>query len=139
MKTRALTDTATPIDIHGICEPTIYEYFTRLNQGEFTRAAELFVAQGQLDPPFGNLIEGRAEIARYLAAEAPGMRFCPTDGQSSIGINDYTEYQIQGQVEINWFTVNVSWWIQLNAEQEILAIEVKLLTSLDDLLSFSRV
>ena len=67
------------------------------------------------------------------------MRFCPTDGQRSIGINDYTEYQIQGQVEINWFTVNVSWWIQLNAEQEILAIEVKLLTSLDDLLSFSRV
>ena len=139
MKTRALTDTDPAIDIHGICEPTICTYFTSLNQGEFTRAAELFVAQGRLEPPCGDPIEGRAEIAEYLAAAAPGMRFCPTDGQHSIGINNYSEYQLQGQVEINWFTINVSWWIQLTAEQEIVAITVKLLTSPDDLLSFSRV
>ena len=139
MKTIASIDAATSIDIQGITESTIDEYFTRLNNGEFNRAAELFTAQGQLDPPVGNSIKGRDLIAQYLAEEAKGMRFCPEDGKLLMSINKYTKYEIQGKVEINWFTINVSWSIQLNAEKEIMAIEVKLLASPNDLLSFSRV
>ncbi len=39
-------------DIHGIHEPVICEYFTRLNNGKFIATAELFAAQGCLNPPF---------------------------------------------------------------------------------------
>ena len=40
---------------------------------------------------------------------------------------------------MNWFTVNISWSIDLNADKEIMLLDVKLLASLDDLLSFSRI
>ena len=139
MKTISSIDTATFIDIHGIYEPTIYEYFARLNNGEFIRAAELFAPQGQLDPPFGNPIEGRDAIAQYLEEEAKGIKFYPEEGKLLMSLNNYTKYQIQGKVEINWVAVNVSWSIQLNAEKGIMAIEVKLLASLNDLLIFNHV
>ncbi len=40
---------------------------------------------------------------------------------------------------MNWFTVKISWSIDLNADKEIMLLDVKLLASLDDLLSFSRI
>ncbi len=127
------------IEIRGIHEPVIYEYFARLNNGEFTAAAELFAAQGCLNPPFDQQLQGRDAIAQYLEKEAKGIKFCPEDGAILMSDSNYTQYQIQGKVEMNWFTVNISWSIDLNAAKEIVLVEVKLLNSLDDLLSFSRI
>ena len=147
MKTTVSTDISTPltepgmieIDIQGIDEPVIYEYFKRLNNGEFTATSELFAEQGCLNPPFDNQIQGRGAIAQYLEKEAKGIRFCPEYGEVIAIDSNRTQYQIQGKVEMNWFTVNISWSIDLNAATEIMLVDVKLLASLDDLLSFSRI
>jgi hypothetical protein len=48
-------------------------------------------------------------------------------------------YQVKGKVKISFFTVNVSWLIQLNAQQEILMVKVKLLNELQDLLALKTV
>jgi hypothetical protein len=147
MKTTASTDISTPatepekikIDIQGIHEPVIDQYFTSLNNGEFSATAELFAAQGCLHPPFDQQLQGRDAIAQYLEKEAKGIIFAPEDGEIIISDSTHTQYQIQGKVELNWFTVNISWSIDLNAAKEIILVDVKLLASLDDLLSFSRI
>jgi hypothetical protein len=118
---------------NDLYEPTIHKYFTSLNRGEFVTAAELFAEQGCLNPPFERSVQGRSAIAQYLKNEAKGMRFCPEQGQILTQDSKQTHYQIQGKVETNWFTVNVSWSIQLNSMKELVAVEVSLLASLTDL------
>jgi hypothetical protein len=133
--------------IRGVHEPVIYEYFARLNSGEFMATAELFADRGCLNPPFDNQIQGRDAIAQYLEREAKGIIFVPEYGEILTKLVtapplencDRIQYQIQGKVEINWFTVNISWSIELNAAREIVLVDAKLLTSLSDLLSFSRI
>jgi hypothetical protein len=44
-----------------------------------------------------------------------------------------------GKVEMNWFTISISWLIELNVTKKITNVDVKLLASRDDLLSFSHV
>ena len=140
MKTTVSTDISTPLtetnkidlDIQGIDEPVIYTYFERLNNGKFIATSKLFAEQGCLNPPFDNQIQGRGAIAQYLEKEAKGIRFCPEYGEVIAIDSNRTQYQIQGKVEINWFTVNISWSIDLNAAKEIMLVEVKLLTSLED-------
>ncbi len=127
------------VNIHGIHEPVICEYFDRLNNGEFMATANLFAEQGCLNPPFDKQLQGRDAIAQYLKEEAEGIRFFPENGKILISDSSHTQYQIEGKVELNWFTVNISWLIELNATQEITLIEVKLLADLEDLLSFSRI
>ena len=137
-------DLDTSLDIDGIYENTIHEYFMRLNNGEFMETAQLFAEQGCLNPPFEKSIVGKEAIARYLEKEAKGMKFCPERGEilTKVGLadplehSDRTQYQIQGKVKTNFFTVNVSWSIELNAIKEIMAVDVKLLASIDELLSF---
>lgn len=135
-------DTDISINIDGIQEPSIYEYFEKLNGSEFIVASELFTAKGLLIPPFEKPIQGRKAIAQYLQKEAPGMKFCPKrgdlvtviGGETPLEDQPQSRYQIQGWVETAWFTVNVSWSIELNAVKEIMFVEVKLLATLPDLL-----
>jgi hypothetical protein len=143
-----VSETLSPkVKIQGIDEPVIYEYFNRLNNSEFIATAELFAAQGYLVPPFDKQLQGREAISQYLEKEAIGIRFLPERGEivtngdvaSNLEDGECTQYQIQGKVEINWFTVNISWLMQLNAVKEIMLVEVKLLASWEDLLSFSRI
>ena len=137
-------DLDTSLNIDGICENTICEYFICLNNGEFMETAQLFAEQGCLNPPFEKSIVGREAIALYLEKEAKGMNFCPERGEilTRAGVadplehSDRTHYQIQGKVKTNFFTVNVSWSIELNAAKEIMAVDVKLLASINELLSF---
>ena len=137
-------DLDTSLNIDGIYENTIYKYFMRLNNGEFMETAQLFAEQGCLNPPFEKSIAGREAIARYLEKEAKGMNFCPERGEilPKAGVSallensERTQYQIQGKVKTNFFTVNVSWSIELNAANEIMTVDVKLLASINELLSF---
>jgi hypothetical protein len=126
------------ITIDGVEEAAIAAYFSRLNNGEFLPTAELFSERGCLKPPFETPIEGREAIAEYLAKEARGMRFCPESGILLSGDNDLIEYHIQGKVQTNYFTINVSWLMQLNMDTEIVLVEVKLLAALEELLKFSK-
>ncbi|WP_310487282.1 nuclear transport factor 2 family protein [Chamaesiphon sp. VAR_69_metabat_338] len=126
------------VKIEGIDEPKIAAYFVRLNSGDFKDAAALFAERGQLAPPFENPIEGRAKIAAYLETEASGMSFWPESGMLLLRDDDLSQYHINGKVKTNYFTINVSWLIQLNADKEILLVEVKLLAALEELLKFSK-
>jgi hypothetical protein len=126
------------IEIDGIEEPTIAVYFSRLNSGEFAATAELFADGGRLAPPFENPIEGREAIAKYLTTEARGMKFCPESGTLLMRDEDLAQYHVQGKVQTNFFTINVSWLMQLNLDKEILLVEIKLLAALEELLKFSK-
>ncbi len=124
-------------NIDDIHESKVFEYFAELNAGRFLTAAALFSEQGWLKPPFEASIQGRQAIAEYLENEAKGMKFCPEQGQIISQDHEQTHYRIQGKVETNWFTVNVSWSIQLNTVKDIMAVEVGLLASLTDLFHFN--
>jgi len=126
------------IDINGIDELTIYEYFARLNNNEFIATSELFAEQGCLNPPFEKTVCGRNAIAQYLEKEAKEIESCPASGEMILSDSTFTQYQIQGKVKTNQFTVNVNWLIQLNSIKEIILIEVKLVASLTELLNFSK-
>jgi len=126
------------VNIDGIDELTIYEYFARLNNNEFIATSELFAEQGCLNPPFEQTVCGRDAIAQYLEKEAKGIEFCPAYGEMIMSESTFTQYQIQGKVKTNQFTVNVNWLIQLNSTKEIILVEVKLVASLIELLKFSK-
>lgn len=138
MKNISSTNKDTFIDIDGIDESIIHEYFARLNNNEFIATSELFAEQGCLNPPFEKTVCGRDAIAQYLEKEAKGIEFCPAYGEMIISDSTFTQYQIQGKVKTNQFTVNVNWLIQLNSTKEIILVEVKLVASLVELLDFSK-
>jgi hypothetical protein len=136
----------TLIAISDLQVPTIHQYFSSLNQLNFEAVANLFAAKGVLYPPFDRGICGRAEIRRYLEAEARDMqalpesstiRFC-TSGLQSLDEARSTVYRILGKVKITYFTVNVGWSIELNSDNQILSVRVKLLAELQDLLTLKR-
>jgi hypothetical protein len=147
MKKFPLTDRNILVSMDNIDEPTVHEYFTSLNSNNFTATAELFMEEGYLKPPFEKLVKGKKDIAEYFAKEAVGMFCYPENGQILCGHNGKTilqdtkhiEYQIQGKVQISPFTVNVQWLIQLNCTKKIMAVEVKLLASLDELLKLNHI
>ncbi len=134
----AAASAAVLTNIFGIDDPVICGYFTTLNQGKFISTAALFSKQGCLNPPFEKPVQGRTAIAQYLAGEAGGMSFLPERGERLSGDHPHPLYYIQGKVKMPWFTVNVTWLIQLNAAQEIIIVDIKLLASLNDLLAFNR-
>ena len=119
----------------------INSYFSYLNDHNFAEAADLFSSQGYLHPPFEKGICGRAAIRRYLEAEAIGIQAFPQSINVQSNPAGYIShedsrisYQVMGYVKTSFFTVNVGWSIQLNSEQEIISVEVKLLADLQELL-----
>jgi Nuclear transport factor 2 (NTF2) domain len=126
-------------DINNIDEPVIDRYFSSLNAHNFEEVAQLFSLQGCLYPPFERGICGREAIYQYLQAEGGGIEAFP----QSVTIQSHPAeqtfiYQIVGYVKTSFFTVNVSWSMQLNSTREILSVEVKLLASLEDLLKLKH-
>ena len=124
--------------IEGIERPHIDAYFNSLNREDFKATAELFAERGCLKPPFEETIEGRAAISEYLEKEARGMKFCPETGAILLRDEVITHYHIQGYVKTNYFTIAVSWLIQLNLDNEIMLVEVKLLAALQELLKYKK-
>lgn len=124
------------IELEKINEPVVHDYFARFNQSDFVATSNLFSEQGSLKPPFEKVIQGRSAIAQYLAKEAPGMKVFPTSMKTAMVAQDCTQYQVQGKVKTNYFTVNTSWLIHLNTMKEITLVEIQLLEKLGDLLAF---
>lgn len=119
-------------------EPVVHDYFVRLNQSDFIATADLFSEQGGLKPPFEKIIKGRSAIAQYLEKEALGIKVLPTHMKTMMSNQSYIQYQIQGKVKTNYFTVNASWLINLNTAKEITLVEIQLLENLSDLLAFKH-
>ena len=68
------------VSIEGITEPVIINYFKSINEENFLITASLFVENGKLLAPFESPLVGREAIARYLSAEARGMKLFPRQG-----------------------------------------------------------
>ncbi len=139
MNTTSYIGTELLIDsITGVASPSIVAYFNSLNSGNFAAAAALFTDNACLHPPFDLPLYGRDAIATYLEREARGMMFSPDSGAMLIKDNDLIQYQIQGRVKTSYFTINVSWLMQLTSADRICLVEVKLLASLPELLKIKR-
>lgn len=130
-------NTSSTINIEGISEPTILDYFESLNAGEFDKTAALFAAEGTLKPPLESPIAGRDAIAAYLHQEAQGMKLEPTQGIITDD-NEQFKVQVAGKVQTSWCGVNVAWTFFLNEQREIVAATIKLLASPQELLSMQR-
>ena len=133
--------------IDTLAEATIRTYFESLNAGNFQATTNLFATEGQLLPPFESPIVGQEAIRAYLEAEAQGLLALPQEMQAcalpeptspDAIAPDSTCINVLGKVQTSLFTVNVKWRFQLNAQAEILSVEVKLLASLQDLLRLKR-
>lgn len=122
------------IGIEGISDPAVLQYFETFNKGDFEATANLFDAEGVLNAPFEEPIIGQSAIAAYLKAEAQGMRLDPQQGISQTLEDDQIEFQVSGRVQTPVFSVNVRWLFVVNAQQEILAVTIKLLASPQELL-----
>ncbi|MFM5888571.1 MAG: ketosteroid isomerase family protein [Dolichospermum sp.] len=122
------------LEISGVTEPTILNYFTTLNAGEFTQTAALFAEDGIMYPPFESAIIGQDAIATYLDKEAQDIKAYPQQGISENLPDDHTQIQVTGKAETSWCGVNVLWLFILNQNKQIIEAKIKLLASPQDLL-----
>ena len=126
------------IQIQGISEPTIQQYFQSLNAGDYEKTASLFAENGVMHPPFESGIVGRDAILSYLNKEAIDIKACPDEGISETLEDKRNQTKVAGKVETPWFAVNVSWLFILNENLQILDVKIKLLASPQELLSLRR-
>ena len=124
--------------ISGIDEPTVCQYFSTLNSGNFSQTAALFAENGTLKPPFDRAIQGEEAITAYLAREARGMTFCPEQGECLTGNEGQAQIGVKGKVDTSFFAINVSWLFELTDLGEIASVEIKLLAALNELLQINR-
>jgi hypothetical protein len=117
-----------------IQEPIVYDYFLKLNQGDFSGVCQLFTAQGCLHAPFKSAICGRTAIYEYLQTEAREVTAVPQSGSVEARPDGGSRYQLKGQVHTPVFTVNVGWTIDLDATKAIVSVTVTLLAELQELL-----
>jgi hypothetical protein len=123
----------------GIIPDTILQYFEELNAGHFHEVAALFASYGVMYPPFEEGIVGPEAIAAYLQTEAKGMTLIPRRLiETTTLAPGQVQHEIFGQVQTPLFGVNVGWRFVLDDEARILAVGVKLLASLEELLNLRR-
>ncbi|MDP5017094.1 nuclear transport factor 2 family protein [Anabaena sp. UHCC 0187] len=123
------------LQIEGVTETTILNYFTTLNAGEFKQTAALFAEDGVMHPPFESAILGQQAIASYLDQEAQDIKAYPQQGMSENLPDHHIQIQVTGKAETSWCGVNVLWLFILNQNQQIITAKIKLLASPQDLLS----
>ena len=129
------------IDIQGINELTIQQYFQSLNASDYEKTASLFAENGVMHPPFESGITGRDAILNYLNKEAIDIKAYPREAISEIledNQDNQTQIKVAGKVETPWFGVNVSWLFALNENLQILDVKIKLLASPQELLSLRK-
>jgi len=129
------TESIGAIQIEGITEPCILDYFTTLNAGQFEQTAALFAEDGVMCPPFESGIVGTNAIAAYLQQEAQGLKADPRQGIIDNLENDQIQVQVTGKAQTSWCGVNVMWLFILNAQRQITYTKIKLLASPQELLA----
>jgi hypothetical protein len=128
------------IQIEGIEQPVILDYFQTLNNQDFQATASLFAEDGVLCPPFESPIVGRVAIATYLSSEAQGILLLPQRGNAigELGDGNTQNYKVFGKVRTALFFVNVAWNFSLNPQSEVAMVTVKLLESLEKLIKIRK-
>ncbi|WP_082127472.1 ketosteroid isomerase family protein [Calothrix sp. 336/3] len=126
------------IEIEGISEVTILNYFTTLNAGEFGDTVALFSEDGVMQPPFESGIVGREAIAHYLQTEAKNLKALPREGYLEILDADNIKVEVTGKAKTSWCAVNVMWQFLLNQQRQIIYVKIKLLASPQELLKLRR-
>jgi hypothetical protein len=116
-----------------IQEAVIYDYFLKLNQGDFSGVCQLFTEGGCLYAPLKGGICGRKAIYDYLQLEAREMIAVPQSGFVESSPDGCSKYHLRGKVQTRLFTVNVGWTIELNDKKEIVTVIVTLLAELQEL------
>lgn len=131
------SSTEDTLEITGITEPTILQYFETLNAGDFAACAALFAEDGVMYAPFESGIVGTEAIAAYLHQEAQNMKLQPSQGVTQ-PIDDGLEAQVTGKVQTSLFGVNVAWFFVLNQNQKIASTKIKLLASPQELMNLRK-
>ncbi len=124
------------LEITGITEPTILQYFATLNAGDFAACAALFAPDGVMYAPFESGLVGPEAIATYLHQEAQNMKLQPRQGVTQ-PLDDGLEAQVTGKVQTSLFGVNVSWFFVLH-QQKIASVKIKLLASPQELMNLRQ-
>ncbi|MBD2435292.1 ketosteroid isomerase family protein [Nostoc sp. FACHB-110] len=123
------------IEIAGITEPSIVNYFTSLNAGEFRVTAALFAENGIMRPPFESDLVGRDAIVAYLQKEAQGVKAYPHQGTIENLDKNQIQVQVTGKAQTAWCGVNAMWLFILNEQRKIAYTRIKLLASPQELLN----
>ncbi|HEY9879685.1 MAG TPA: nuclear transport factor 2 family protein [Leptolyngbyaceae cyanobacterium] len=116
-------------------ESTIQTYFTTFNQGDFAAAASLFTDEAEMHAPFEAPLVGQSAIQAYLEQEAAGMVANPQEVTCTELSSGLRRICVQGTAKALVFNVNVRWTFLLNPEDKIEQLEVKLLASLQELVT----
>ena len=124
--------------IDNINNSTIINYFATINREEFVETAALFIENGELLAPFEKPIIGRKAIASYISQEAKGMKLLPKQEICESTEDNTERVEVIGKVKTSLFTVNVAWFFNLNQEQEIITVKIKLLASPQELLGLKQ-
>lgn len=132
------TQPSPELQIEGITEPSILDYFATLNAGEFTATAALFATEGVMHPPFESGIVGTKAIASYLQQEAQNIKADPRQGIIENLAHDHILVQVTGKVQTSWCSVNVLWLFNLNQTGKILYAKIKLLASPQELIALRQ-
>ena len=118
--------------------PKVVRYFESLNAGDMATAASLFMADGELHPPFESAIVGREAIQSYLSAEAKAMTLTPHHVTLIASDQNWIQLKVTGTVQTPLFGVNVAWLFVLTTDGDIACTQVKLLASLQELLRLNQ-
>ncbi|GAB4548520.1 MAG: hypothetical protein Tsb0014_43240 [Pleurocapsa sp.] len=122
------------IETEEIKESVIINYFSSINQEDFTQTASLFAEDGTLLAPFEKPIIGKGAIASYLSKEAKGMKLFPAQEIHEDTEDGAKKIKVIGKVKTTLFTVNTAWFFSLNKHQQIVRVKIKLLASPQELL-----
>lgn len=132
----------TQAKIEGVTHPTVLGYIDNMNANDFEAAANLFAADGALQPPFQKPITGRQAILAYMREECQGLRMMPEQGIVESQEEGYTPIKVTGKVQTPWFGnsvgMNIAWRFLLNAEGKIFFVAIDLLASPKELLTLVR-
>ena len=132
----------TQIEVEGVSNPTVLNYFEAMNADKFDDAVALFATDGALQPPFQKPVVGHEAIRRCMDQECLGLRMMPQQGVSESVEEGYTQLKVTGKVQTPWFGanagMNLAWRFLLNPQGKIFFVAIDLLASPKELLNLTR-
>ena len=132
----------TQVQIEGVTHPTILGYINNMNANDFEAAANLFMPDGTLQPPFQKPIMGHELILAYMQEECRGLKMMPKQGAVDSPEEGYIPIKVTGKVQTPWFgssvNMNIAWRFLLNSEGKIFFVAIDLLASPQELLNLAR-
>ncbi len=130
------------VSIEGINNATVLSYMDNLNANDFDALAELFTADGALQPPFRRPIVGKDAILRFFREECQNLKLIPERGVAEAPEDGFTPIKVTGKCQTPWFGaavgMNIAWRFLLNPDGKIFFVAIDLLASPKELLNLVR-